>query len=73
MRYLLAVLGEAFGIEFNAVTVMSDHWHATLFDRLGNIDDFTREFHSMSARIINRSWGDKRVALGLGSNKPCVP
>ena len=41
VRYLLAVLGEAFGIEFNAVTVMSDHWHATLFDRLGNIDDFT--------------------------------
>ena len=58
VRYLLAVLGEAFGIEFNAITVMSNHWHATLFDRFGNVDDFTREFHSMSARILNHAWGD---------------
>ena len=58
VRYLLAVLGEAFGIEFNAITVMSNHWHATLFDQFGNIDDFTREFHSMSARVLNRAWGD---------------
>jgi REP element-mobilizing transposase RayT len=51
-----------------ALCVMSNHYHAILYDSEGNLPEFTRELHALSARAINdatgqhgRFWDDKQT------------
>jgi len=56
--YVLAVVADTYGIEITAICVMSNHWHAEIFDPFGNIANFTRDFHSFVARALNKAYGD---------------
>ena len=45
------------GIDIIAVMQMSSHYHAVVYDRLGTLSDFMRDFHGVMARF--GSWRDK--------------
>ena len=64
--YLLAVLSQKYGIDIYAACAMSNHWHAVLSGLINDLPNFTRDFHSMTARHINAQYGDTE-ALWNGS------
>jgi hypothetical protein len=45
------------GVDIIAVMQMSSHYHAVVYDRLGALSDFLRDFHGMMGRF--GSWRDK--------------
>ena len=45
------------GVDLIAVMQMSSHYHAVVYDRLGALSDFLRDFHGMMGRF--GSWRDK--------------
>ncbi|HRE90663.1 MAG TPA: hypothetical protein PK095_16170, partial [Myxococcota bacterium] len=45
------------GIDIIAVMQMSSHYHAVVYDRLGTLSDFMRDFHGVMGRF--GSWRDK--------------
>ena len=64
--YLLAVLSQKYGIDVYAACAMSNHWHGVLSGLMDDLPNFTRDFHSMTARHINAHYGDTE-ALWNGS------
>jgi REP element-mobilizing transposase RayT len=57
--YVLSVLVARYGIEICAVCVMSNHWHAQIYDPLGNVSSFTRDFHHFVTKGLNEAYGDE--------------
>jgi hypothetical protein len=56
--YCLAVFSARFGIDPHNFTLMSNHEHLVLTDRLGRTPDFLREFHrtfALAAKVL-RKW-----------------
>ena len=51
--YCLAEAAGLFGIDVILVVAMSNHYHAVVFDRLGQLPRFTERFHKNLARTIN--------------------
>ncbi|HRE87859.1 MAG TPA: hypothetical protein PK095_01855 [Myxococcota bacterium] len=45
------------GIDIIAVMQMSSHYHAVVYDRLGTLSDFLRDFHAVMGRFGN--WRDE--------------
>jgi len=45
------------GIDIIAVMQMSSHYHAVVYDRLGTLSEFLRDFHGVMARFGN--WRDR--------------
>jgi REP element-mobilizing transposase RayT len=52
--YCLAVAAQRFNIGIIAVVMMSNHYHAVVYDPDGVIPRFLETFHAISARAINR-------------------
>ena len=52
----VALAAERHGVLVHAVTVMSNHYHAVVTDRHGNIPEFCRDVHSLSARARSTAW-----------------
>ena len=50
--YCVALAAERHGVEVHADTCMSNHWHAAVTDTDGNIPEFCRDVHSLSARAL---------------------
>jgi len=55
--YCLAVAAERYGMKVCWVMVMSNHYHAGIYDEHGNFPEFIRYFHSLLARCINCFYG----------------
>jgi len=51
--YCLGEAAERFDIDVIAITVMSNHYHCVLYDRNGNINEFTEHLNKFSAKCIN--------------------
>lgn len=58
IRYVLAVVAERTGVRLHAVIAMSNHWHVCLSDPEGRVCEFTRDCHSLIARMVNASYGE---------------
>ena len=56
--YIVAVISKKYSISIHAICVLSDHWHLVIHDWFGHVVDFTRECHSLIARVINETYGD---------------
>jgi putative transposase len=68
--YCVALAAERHGILVHVVTVMSNHYHAVVTDQHGNIPEFCRDVHSLSARALNAHlgrwealWSAQRLSL----------
>jgi REP element-mobilizing transposase RayT len=68
--YCVALAAERHGVEVHADTCMSNHWHAAVTDTDGNIPEFCRDVHSLSARALNAHlgrwealWSSQRLSL----------
>jgi putative transposase len=66
----VALTAESHGVLVHAVTVMSNHYHAVVTDQHGNIPEFCRDVHSLSARALNAHlgrwealWSAQRLSL----------
>ena len=66
----VALAAERHGVLVHAVTVMSNHYHAVVTDQHGNIPEFCRDVHSLSARALNAHlgrwealWSAQRLSL----------
>jgi REP element-mobilizing transposase RayT len=57
--YLLAVLSQKHKVPIHAACAMSNHWHSAISDPDEAVADFTRDFHSLTARNINAEFGDR--------------
>jgi putative transposase len=53
--YLLAVAAKRYKVEVHAFCVLSNHWHAVVTDRLGNLPKFTEYVHKYAAKCVNAS------------------
>lgn len=51
--YCLADAAARYGIDVIQITVMSNHHHAVVFDRRGEINAFTEHLHKYTAKCIN--------------------
>lgn len=51
--YCLAVAAKRYGVKVYWLMVMSNHYHAGVYDELGNFPEFLRDFHSLLARCLN--------------------
>lgn len=51
--YCLAEAAQRFDINVHSVTAMSNHYHATVTDRLGNYPRFLARFHRHLAKALN--------------------
>lgn len=48
--FLLVEAAQKHGIDIIAVMQMSSHYHAVVYDRLGTLSDFLRDFHSLMGK-----------------------
>jgi REP element-mobilizing transposase RayT len=55
--YCLAEAANRFEIEVILPVAMSNHYHAVVFDRHGNLPRFTEHFHKMIAKTLNAMRG----------------
>jgi len=55
--YALAVAAEKTGVQVLWAIAMSNHQHAGIYDPLGNMVEFTREFHRLLAKHHNAMYG----------------
>jgi REP element-mobilizing transposase RayT len=55
--YCLAEAANRFEIEVILPVAMSNHYHAVVFDRHGNLPRFTEHFHKMLAKTLNAMRG----------------
>jgi hypothetical protein len=55
--YALAVAAEKTGVKVLWAIAMSNHQHAGIYDPLGNMVEFTREFHRLVAKHHNAMYG----------------
>jgi hypothetical protein len=55
--YCLAESALRFDIDVVMATAESNHYHATIFDRLGVFPAFIEHFHKLLARCMNARWG----------------
>jgi hypothetical protein len=51
--YCLAIAAERYGVTVLDFIQMSNHLHDVVYDRYGNLPEFTRHFHSLLAKCIN--------------------
>ncbi|MEM9696678.1 MAG: transposase, partial [Myxococcota bacterium] len=51
--YCLAESAERYGVEVIAVMVMSNHYHAVVWDPDGSVTRFYEHFHKMAAKVLN--------------------
>ena len=51
--YCLAEAAQRFRIDVIMISVMSNHHHAVVFDRYGNINRFTEHLHKFTAKCVN--------------------
>ena len=56
--YIVAVIAKHYQIQLHGLTVMSNHYHATLTDPEGNVCNFTRDCHSFITRALNAEFGE---------------
>ncbi|MEN8376966.1 MAG: hypothetical protein ABFS34_16180 [Gemmatimonadota bacterium] len=59
MGYLTAVLVQKYGIEFHALTFLSDHKHDVNHDPNGRLPDFNRDLHHFITKQLNAMFGDE--------------
>jgi REP element-mobilizing transposase RayT len=55
--YCLAIAAQRFNIEIIAVTSMSNHYHAVVYDPYAALPRFLETFHALTARALNRRRG----------------
>jgi REP element-mobilizing transposase RayT len=55
--YCLAEAAERFNIGLIAWLVMSNHYHAVVYDPEGNLPRFIEHLHKMLAKVLNVRWG----------------
>jgi REP element-mobilizing transposase RayT len=55
--YCLAVAAEKYEVDICSVCVMSNHWHAVIYDRDGRYPEYLAWVHRMTAKCINASLG----------------
>jgi putative transposase len=51
--YCLAIAAERSGVEVLLPCAMSNHYHAVVYDRHGNLPEFTEHFHKLLAKSQN--------------------
>lgn len=68
--YCLAEAAQRFQIELIISQQMSNHHHTDLFDRYGNIIEFTAHFHKMLAKCLNALRG--RWENMWSNEPPCI-
>jgi putative transposase len=56
--FFFAVLGAKYGILLNAFCILSTHEHLIVTDTLGNLPDFLRDLHRLTALVlkVRRKW-----------------
>ena len=59
LGYLAAVLSQERNIDLYNIVAEPNHYHADLKDNDANLPEFTRDFHSFSARALNRLFNDE--------------
>lgn len=67
IAYCLAEAAERFGIELIAWCVMSNHYHAVVYDEHARLPAFIEHLHKMIARVLNHHWGRRE---NLWSSEP---
>jgi putative transposase len=55
--YCLAVAAEKYQVLVHCIDVLSNHYHATITDVLGNIPEFMAYLHKLVAKCVNASLG----------------
>ena len=55
--YCLAEAAQLFDIDVHSVVVMSNHYHATVTDKVGNYPQFLARFHRHLAKVLNHLLG----------------
>jgi putative transposase len=68
--YCLAIAAERSGVEVLLPCAMSNHYHAVVYDRHGNLPEFTEHFHKLLAKSQNalrgrweNLWASEQVCL----------
>ena len=51
--YCLAEAAQRYRVDIVMTSVMSNHHHSVVFDRFGNINEFTEHLHKFTAKCIN--------------------
>jgi len=57
IAYCFARAAKKYGLDVFWLSVMSNHYHAGVYDRFGNYPAFLRYFHSLLARCLNAYYG----------------
>ena len=60
LLFLMAIYCEKYGIKLHAFVFMSNHVHLIVTDMRGNLPEFTRDFYSSVARVMNKKMGRKK-------------
>ena len=68
LAYCLGLATEKTGILLHAVCFMSNHHHMVVTDPLGQLPDFLRELHRLTAKAMNAAQGQWE---NLWSAEPC--
>jgi len=61
--FVIATLVKHYELEVNALMVMSTHYHVRFHDPHGNASNYSRDAHSMIARLIIWAFGDDDETL----------
>ena len=59
LGYLATVLSQERNIDLLNIAAEPNHYHANVKDHDANLPEFTRDFHSFSARALNRMFHDE--------------
>jgi putative transposase len=68
--YCLGEAAQRHGIDIVLPSALSNHHHTVLFDRTGTINEFTEQFHKMTAKAVNAHRG--RWENLWSSEPPCL-
>jgi len=63
----MAIYSEKYGIKLHAFVFMSNHVHLIVTDMRGNLPEFTRDFYSSVARVMNKKMGRRENFWACGA------
>jgi REP-associated tyrosine transposase len=72
LLFALALYAERHGIKVHAYVFMSNHVHLVVTDMRGNLPDFTRDFYSSVARVMNKKMGRRENFWACGAGGATV-
>jgi REP-associated tyrosine transposase len=72
LLFSLAFYAKKHGIKIHAYVFMSNHVHLVVTDMRGNLPDFTRDFYSSVARVMNKKMGRRENFWACGAGGATV-